>query len=122
MTVKIKNEYGRIDISKEALATVIGNATTECYGVVGMASKNIVKDGLAVVLGKDNYSKGVTLKMDEEANKLGVELYVIVGIGVKVSEICLEIQKKVQYVFEKTFGEHVSEINVFVQGVKGLDN
>jgi len=121
MTVKIKNEYGRIDISKEALATVIGNATTECYGVVGMASKNIVKDGLAVVLGKDNYSKGVTLRMDEEAEKLSVELYVIVGIGVKVSEICLEIQKKVQYVFEKTFGEHVSEINVFVQGVKGLD-
>ena len=37
----------------------IGNATTECYGVVGMASKNLVKDGLAVVLGKENYSKGV---------------------------------------------------------------
>ena len=121
MTVKVKNEYGRIDISKEALSTVIGNATTECYGVVGMASKNFVKDGLAVVLGKDNYSKGVTLKMEEGTDKLSVELYVIVGIGVKVSEICLEIQKKVQYVFEKTFGEHVSEINVFVQGVKGLD-
>ena len=121
MTVKIKNEYGRIDISKEALATVIGNATTECYGVVGMASKNYVKDGLAVVLGKDNYSKGVTLTVDE-TNRLNVELYVILGIGIKLSEICLEIQKKVQYVIEKTFGEHVSQINVFVQGVKGLDH
>ena len=45
MTVQIKNEYGRIDISRDALSTVIGNATTECYGVVGMASKNLVKDG-----------------------------------------------------------------------------
>ena len=61
MTVQIKNEYGRIDISRDALSTVIGNATTECYGVVGMASKNLVKDGLAVVLGKENYSKGRTV-------------------------------------------------------------
>ena len=120
MTVQIKNEYGRIDISRDALSTVIGNATTECYGVVGMASKNLVKDGLAVVLGKENYSKGVTLRADEN-NKLIVDLYVIVGIGIKVSEVWFEIQKKVQYVIEKTFGEHVKEVNVFVQGVKGLD-
>ena len=39
----------------------------------------------------------------------------------EVSEVCFEIQKKVQYVIEKTFGEHVKEVNVFVQGVKGLD-
>ena len=84
------------------------------------ASKNLVKDGLAVVLGKENYSKGVTLRADEN-NKLIVDLYVIVGIGIKVSEVCFEIQKKVQYVIEKTFGEHVKEVNVFVQGVKGLD-
>ena len=121
MAVKIKNEYGRIDISKEALATVIGNATTECYGVVGMASKNFVKDGLAVVLGRENYSKGVTLTVNEE-NKLNIELYVIVGLNVRVSEVCFEIQKKVKYVIEKTFGEHINEINVFVQGIKGLNN
>ncbi len=120
MTVQIKNEYGRIDISKEALTTVIGNATTECYGVVGMASKNLVKDGLAIVLGQENYSKGVTLRVDEE-NKLIVDLYIIIGIGIKVSEVCYEIQKKVQYVIQKTFGEQIKEVNVFVQGVKGLD-
>ncbi|HAX71906.1 MAG TPA: Asp23/Gls24 family envelope stress response protein [Firmicutes bacterium] len=120
MTVQIKNQYGRIDISKDALTTVIGNATTECYGVVGMASKNLVKDGLAVVLGKENYSKGVTLRVDEE-NKMIVDLYIIIGIGIKVTEVCNEVQKKVQYVTQKTFGEHVKEVNIFVQGVKGLD-
>ena len=120
MTVQIKNEYGRIDISKEALTTVIGNATIECYGVVGMASKNLVKDGLAIVLGQENYSKGVTLRVDEE-NKLIVDLYIIIGIGIKVSEVCYEVQKKVQYIIQKTFNESVKEVNVFVQGVKGLD-
>lgn len=120
MSIQINNEYGKIEVLNEALANVIGNATTECYGVVGMASKNLVKDGLAVVLGKENYSKGVTLHADEN-NNLVVDLYIIVGIGVKISEICLEIQKKVNYVMTQTFGEQTKQINVFVQGVKGLE-
>ena len=55
MTVQIKNEYGRIDISRDALSTVIGNATTECYGVVGMASQKKLKDGFYELLKKENY-------------------------------------------------------------------
>lgn len=120
MTIQINNEYGQIEISNEALSNVVGNATTECYGVIGMASKNLLKDGLAVVLGKENYSKGVTLRVNDQ-NKLMVDLYVMVGIGVKVSEVCSEIQKKVKYVVEQTFGEQIGEINVFVQGIKGLE-
>ena len=44
MTVQIKNEYGRIDISRDALSTVIGNATTECYGVADKQSNILVTD------------------------------------------------------------------------------
>ena len=35
MTVQIKNEYGRIDISRDALSTVIGNATTDVMVLSG---------------------------------------------------------------------------------------
>jgi len=120
MAVKIDNELGRINISKEAFAVVIGNATNECYGVVGMASKSPVKDGLAVVLGRENYAKGVTITATE-TDKIDIEIYVVVALGVKVSEVCFEIQKKVRYVAERTFGNHIQDINVFVQGIKGLE-
>lgn len=120
MSIQIQNEYGTIEVLNEALANVIGNAATECYGVVGMASKNPVKDGIAVVLGKENYSKGVTLQATE-ASELIVDLYVILGMGVKISEVCLEIQKKVNYIMGQTFGKQAKEINIFVQGIKGLD-
>jgi len=120
MTVQIENEFGKVNISKEAFATVIGNATNECPGVVGMASKNPVKDGLAVVLGKENFAKGVEVKPTSDG-KFDIDIYVVVGLGIKVSEVCLEIQKKVRYVASQTFGEHINEINVFVQGIKGLD-
>lgn len=120
MSIQIKNDCGMIEVSNEALANVIGNATTECYGVVGMASKNLVKDGIAIVLGKENYSKGVTLQATPE-NEFIVDLYVIVGMGIKISEVCSEIQKKVNYILEQTFEQQPKQINVFVQGIKGLD-
>lgn len=119
MAVKIDNELGRINISREAFAAVIGNATNECYGVVGMASKNPVKDGLATVLGRDNFSKGVTITL-LDSGKIDIEIYVVVALGVKVSEVCLEIQKKVRYVAQQTFGDHITDINIFVQGIKDL--
>lgn len=120
MAVKIDNELGRINISREAFAVVIGNATNECYGVVGMASKSPVKDGLAVVLGRDNFSKGVTIT-PIDSGKVNIEIYVVVALGVKVSEVCLEIQKKVRYVADQTFGDRINDINIFVQGIKGLE-
>jgi len=120
MAVKIDNDLGRINISKEAFAVVIGNATNECYGVVGMASKSPVKDGLAVVLGRDNFAKGVTITT-LDSGKVDIEIYVVVALGVKVSEVCIGIQEKVRYVAEQTFGDHINDINVFVQGIKGLE-
>ena len=120
MAVKIDNDLGRINISKEAFATVVGNATNECYGVIGMASKNPVKDGLAVVLGRENFAKGITIITDE-SDKISIEVYVVLALGVKVSEVCLEIQKKVRYVAEQTFGDHITDINVFVQGIKDIE-
>lgn len=54
MSVEITNEYGHVTISKEVISTVAGGAATECYGIVGMASKNQFRDGLSEILGKEN--------------------------------------------------------------------
>jgi len=40
MAVKIKTQFGTIDITNDVIATVVGGAATDNYGVVGMASRN----------------------------------------------------------------------------------
>jgi uncharacterized alkaline shock family protein YloU len=40
-------DLGRIALSEEVIATIAGVAATECYGIVGMASRKL-KDGIAV--------------------------------------------------------------------------
>ena len=65
MTVKINTKDGQIELTDEVIATVVGGATTEIFGVVGMASKNALKDNFQALLGKENYSKGVVVKAAE---------------------------------------------------------
>jgi len=116
MSIKKETELGNIKISEEAIATLAGGVVTESYGVVGMASQKLLKDGLAELLGKENYSKGIVVR--ETDKQLELDLYIIVGYGVKITEVVYEVQKKVKYVLEKTLEVKFKSVNVYVQGVR----
>ena len=48
-------------------------------------------------------------------------MYIIVGYGMKISEIVSEVQKKVKYVLETALDVEVEAINVYVQGVRVIE-
>lgn len=110
------NEYGKINVSNEAIAMLAGGVVTECYGVVGMASQQVFKDGLAELLKGENFSKGVIVRSTDQGYDL--DLYIIVGFNVRISEVVFEVQKKAKYILEKTLQTEINSVNVFVQGVK----
>lgn len=116
MSINKSTQFGNINISIDAIASLAGGVVTECYGVVGMASQKLVKDGIAELLKKDNYSRGVVVRQKEEV--LELDLYIIVSYGVKISEVVNEVQKKVKYMLEKSLELDFNTINVYVQGVK----
>ncbi len=116
MTVEKQTNYGNILVSEEAVASLAGGVITECYGVVGMASKQVLRDGWAELLKNENYAKGVVVRKTD--NGLEIDLYIIVSFGVKISEAVREAQKKVRYVLENTLSVHINAVNVFVQGVR----
>ena len=108
-------KLGNINVTNEVIATIVGGAVTECYGVVGMASQKALKDGLYELLKRENYSRGVIVEDGETG--INVDVYIIVGYGMKISEIVYEVQKKVKYVLETTLDIEISAINVYIQGV-----
>lgn len=118
MSVERSNDLGQINISHEAIAALAGGVVTESYGVVGMASQKILKDGLAELLKKENYSKGIVVR--EINSEIELDLYIIIGFGVKISEIVYEIQKNVKYVVEKSLDIKFKAVNVYVQGVTSI--
>ncbi|EFV34793.1 Protein of uncharacterised function (DUF322) [Gemella morbillorum] len=116
MALEINNDLGHVSISDDVIASVAGGTAVSCYGIIGMASKNQVKDGITEILGKENYSKGIKVKKDE--GKLIIDLYIIVMYGTKISEIANNVQSSVKYQIEKTLGVKVDEVNIFIQGIK----
>ncbi|KRN03835.1 Asp23/Gls24 family envelope stress response protein [Holzapfeliella floricola] len=120
MTVKINTKYGQIDISNNVIATVVGGAATDIYGIVGMASKNQLKDGMNEILNRENYTKGVVIKQNN--GDIVVDVYIIVGYGVKMSEVSRNVQNSVKYHLKQYLGTQAKSVNVIVQGVKILED
>jgi uncharacterized alkaline shock family protein YloU len=116
MSIELKNAYGQIDISNDVIATIAGGAAVDCYGIVGMASKNQVKDGLSEILRKENFTRGVIVRQEEQ--QVHIDMYIIVSYGTKISEIAYNVQSKVQYTLDKTVGLAVDTVNIYVQGVR----
>jgi len=114
--IGFSNENGSINYSEEVLAKIVGLSTMECYGVVGMVSKN-ASEGLWELMGIENLSKGVKLQLTNE-NKLQIELFVMVEYGTKISVISNNIIQKVRYSVENYTGLKVSSITVNVQAVR----
>ena len=120
MAVKIQNQFGNIHISNEVIATVVGGAATEIFGIVGMASKNQIRDNLNEILKRDNYSKGVVIRQEDEG--IAVDVYIIVGYGTKISEVCRNVQDKVKYNLDSMLGITAESVNVIVQGVRVIND
>jgi len=104
---------GRIMISPRAMATIAAHAATQSYGVVGMASKNIV-DGIVDILARDP-RHGVEVEVVED--ELIIDLFVIVEYGTRISSVATSIANSVQYQLEKAIGLRVAAVNVHVQGL-----
>lgn len=118
MPIEHSSKSGNINITMDAIASIAGNAATECYGVVGMASRNTIRSGIAELPKKENYSKGVFAK--ETKDGIEIDIYIMVAFGVRLTEIVSEVQKKVKYVLEKTLDLKFKAINVYIQGIKNL--
>lgn len=116
MTIQIKTEHGQIEIYEEVIANIAGSAALECYGLVGMASKKQLKDGIAELIGKDNLSRGIVIR--QAKHELYIDLYIIVSYGTKISEVAHNIQSKVKYVLSEMTGLQADQVNVIVQGVR----
>ena len=117
MTVKINTKDGQIESTDEVIATVVGGAATEIFGVVGMASKNAIKDNFQALLGKENFSKGVVVKTTE-AGAIAVDVYTVLSYGTKISEVSKNIQERVKFSLENQLGITTDTVNVYIQNIK----
>jgi uncharacterized alkaline shock family protein YloU len=105
---------GRITITPRAIATIAAQATLRSYGVVGMASKNLM-DGIAQALARDP-RHGV--EVSTQGDQVTIDLFVIVEYGTRISEVAESVAQSVRFQVERAIGLPVAAVNVHVQDLR----
>jgi uncharacterized alkaline shock family protein YloU len=108
---------GSIHVSPQAIATIAYQTALRSYGVVGMASKNIV-NGLANALTKDP-THGVDVHYDGQC--VDIDIYIIIEYGTRIKSVANSVANTVRFHVEKALGLPINEINIHVQGLRISD-
>ncbi|GAA4716099.1 Asp23/Gls24 family envelope stress response protein [Brevibacillus fulvus] len=116
MPVEMSTPLGKIDVTEEVIALIAGGAAMEVFGLVGMASRKALKDGIAELLRRENLGKGVVVHNQD--GRVVLDMHIIVSYGTKISEVAGNVQRRVRYTVEQMIGIDIEAVNIFVQGVR----
>jgi uncharacterized alkaline shock family protein YloU len=110
-----ETRLGRIEVSPLAVASLASQAVLGCYGVVGMASKDLAS-GIVEILQPASHRRGVDIQIGDD--RIGIDLYVVMEYGTRIATVAQNIQSVVRYSVEKALGVPVAAVNVHVQDLR----
>jgi uncharacterized alkaline shock family protein YloU len=110
---------GKIEVLPNAIHTIAVQATSECYGVVGITAPRL-RSGQAVLLPPGHLNQGIQVRIVDD--QIIVEVYVALEYGLRISEIAHNIMSSVKFSIEKMLGVPVARVNVNVQGLGHSSN
>ena len=113
----INNEYGKVTISEDIIATVAGYAATENYGVVGMSAKTATDAILKLGGSEANKKRGVKVSFLGEGDEVDIDLYVTMVYGVSLPVVAKNMIDNVRYRVQETTGIKVANVNIHVESI-----
>lgn len=108
----LSSPLGRITISSEAVAQVVGHTAAECYGVVATVGRRRV----GKLLGRDRLTRGIAVRRSSEG--LQIEVHVVVEYGLNLAEVAASVRSRVRYEVERLTGLSVGAIEVHIEAVR----
>jgi len=109
----LSSPLGRISISQEAVAHIVGRVAAEAYGVVGMAPRNPREK----LLTRDRLRQGITVGGSADEG-ITIELRVVVEYGLNLAEVASTLRNRVRYEVERLTRLPIAEVDVRIQDVK----
>lgn len=108
--------YGRISINNNVIAVIAHETAKKVPGVVEL--QGTLADDLAGIIGKRSKDKGIRIEKESE-ELLTIDLTVVLEFGVRIPDICVQLQSAVKDAVEEMTGQQVYAVNVVVQGIRG---
>ncbi len=109
------SEFGQIRINNNVIAIIAHETAKKVPGVVELQGS--LADDLAGMIGKRSKDKGIRVEKESE-ELLTIDLAVVLEFGVRIPDICVQLQEAVKQSVEDMTGQHVYAVNVVVQGIR----
>jgi len=112
----LASPLGRITISSDAIAHIVGETARECYGVVGMSSRGPV----GKLLGKrERSTQGIQIARDGDGGGgVTIDLHVVVEYGLNLAEVASTVRNRVAYEVGRLTGLPVRAVEVHIDDVR----
>lgn len=107
---------GKVEISEEYLAKLIGHEVTSCFGVVGMVPTKGKQKIYNRFSKSDLADKGI--KVTANGDSLSVEIHIVVTYGININAIAVSITEKVKHIVMDNTGLDVKKVTVKIDGIK----
>jgi uncharacterized alkaline shock family protein YloU len=111
----LSSPLGRITISSDVIAHIVGETALECYGVVGMVARGPVKGPVRRLLGRDR-TQGIEIGRD--GDDVTIDLHVVVEYGLNLAEVASTVRNRVAYEVERLAGLPVRSVEVHIEDVR----
>jgi uncharacterized alkaline shock family protein YloU len=103
----LPSPLGRITISGEAIAQIVGETVRECYGVVAMAGRKWLPE---------RPTRGIDIHRDVEG--ITIDLHVVVEYGLNLAEVASSIRNRVAYEVDRLTGLPIRAVEVHIDDVR----
>ncbi len=108
---------GRIEVSPNAIASLVHEAVISSYGIVGTVPKDLATGIVDAISGGGR--RGVVVQVRD--GKIVIHLYVVVEYGTRIAAVARSVMNVVKYTVEKSLGMPVAEVNVHVEKIRISD-
>lgn len=113
----LTSALGRITISSDAIARIVGETALECYGIVGMVARGPMKGQVRRLLRRDATTQGIEVARAADGG-VTIDLHVVVEYGLNLAEVASSVRNRVAYEVERLTGLPVRAVEVHVDDVR----
>lgn len=105
---------GKVTVADQLISKISGKAAVDCYGVVGMISKNF-KEDIQKIFGKEKYDQGVEVSYVDGACQ--VDVHLVLAYGGKIDAIAQNVMDQINYSLEQFLPSLEKVVNIYVDDI-----
>jgi uncharacterized alkaline shock family protein YloU len=106
------SDLGRVAITDDAIAQIVGLTAAECYGVVAMSAPGRI----GKLLARDRTTRGIEVAGNEQG--ISIALHVVVEHGLNLAEVASTVRNRVAYEVGRMTGLPIAAVEVHIEDVK----